>query len=195
MLAQPGQFAFASAIEKVVTDLLDRQLDVSEARLDLLGAEVRHADVATLAGCLQILERAHRLGERRFGIGPVNQQDVDVGGAEKAQACLGGLGDVAIGAVTAKLVLGWIPGDATLGDDDDALAFGAKCLAKNRLGAAKAVGRRRVKASDAQIERAADGGNGLSVVDAAVAFGRRGPPDRPGAKPNGRYFQIAVAEK
>ena len=54
----------------------------------LAGVVVRHADVANLANADELVERLRRLGDRCGRIGPVDLVEVDVVGAERAQARL-----------------------------------------------------------------------------------------------------------
>ena len=62
---------------------------------DLPAGEVGAADVAHLACADDIVERAHRLLDRRLRVGEVHLQHVDVVDAEAAQARVGRLEDVA----------------------------------------------------------------------------------------------------
>ena len=68
----------------------DRVLAQQRARLLQIGdVEVRDAERADLALVDQLLERAQRLGQRDAAA-PVQQVDVEVVGAEAAQALLAG---------------------------------------------------------------------------------------------------------
>ena len=85
---------FGDAIERVIIGLVhDRPIDAHlVAQIadlgDAPGAMVRHAEVADLAVRCSVAERAHGLGERRVVILLVQIEDVDVVGAEPAQAFL-----------------------------------------------------------------------------------------------------------
>ena len=48
------------------------------AALDLRQPEVRHANIARFAVLHDVVESAHRLVERRVGVRPMNEIDVDI---------------------------------------------------------------------------------------------------------------------
>ena len=76
--------------ERVVLDLVREQRDELERLREHPGREVRDAGVADLLLVPQLVERPHRVGERDAGARPVEQQQVDVVGPERAQRVLGG---------------------------------------------------------------------------------------------------------
>src|SRR5258708_1466958 len=90
----PAPTGFGDAVGRMIIRLVhDRAVDAHlVAQIADLGdtprAMVRYAEVTDLALLLQVADRPHRLGERRLVVFFVQVEDVDVVGAEPAQALL-----------------------------------------------------------------------------------------------------------
>ena len=74
------------AQERVVLDLVAEHRRVLERLRQQPGREVRHAQVADPAGLAQLVERDERPLERHGVVGPVQQQQVEVVGAQPSAA-------------------------------------------------------------------------------------------------------------
>ena len=169
-----------------------------------IGLHVRRADVARadrpdLAGPLQILERAHRLGDRRRRVLPVGDVEVDMVGAEAAQALLDLVRDrvppeVAVHRlavlVEEVVALGGVPDEPALRGEHHLVAAAGDGLADDLLRAAHAVGRRRVDQADAGVDRGPDRGDRRGLVGAAP----HPAADRPGAEADGRGADAGAAD-
>ena len=154
------------------------------------GWEVGYPGVTYLARVDQLLQRPHRLADRRLRVGPVNQVQVDVVGAEQRQAPVDGGHDVLPRAVAPERLGFGIEGDAALGHHHHVLAAGAERPSEHLLGVARTVCGRGVEAGYAGVERLVNGRDLLIVVGRAVLR----PAHGPAPEPDDRNLQIRVAE-
>ena len=116
--------------------------------------EVRAADVADLAGAHQIVERAERFLDRRQRVEAVQLVEVDVVGAEAAQARLDRAGQVV--ARGADVVRSRPAAEGALGRDEHLVAPALDRLAEDLLGQAVRVDVGRVEHRDAGLEADVD---------------------------------------
>src|SRR5579884_1282964 len=175
-------------VEHVEPVLHDVDTPDRHARLDLLELEVREADEADLALAHDVVERAHRLLERREAVGPVHEVHVDVVGAEVLQALV----DRREHARTAAVPEVWLVAvvHAELRDDEGLVATPPQRLTEGLLGRAHAVPLGGVEAVDPEVERAADGPLELGRRDVAVASA-----DLPAPVPDGRDVEARTTER
>ena len=140
------------------------------------GGEVGDADVADFAFVLEVFHGAHGFVHGGFVVGPVDEVEVDVVGAQDFEAELA-LGLDGLGASIAQEDVGVVGtgDDAGFGDDDDVVPVALQGVAHEGFGLAEAVGDGGVEEGDAEVEGAADGGGGLVVVDGSVAGAAHGP--------------------
>jgi len=143
---------------------------------ELVGGHGRAADVAHLARLNDLVERVHRLLDRRVRIEAMELVDVDVIGLQALQLLVDrGQQMLAAGA---DVVLRRALADADLGRDHEVLAprhlheRGAHDL----LGAAGVVVVGGVEEGDADVERALEVGRGLGLVELAPAAAALGTP-------------------
>ena len=153
----------------------------------LPGREVRAADVPDLALGHELGQRLERLRDRGDQVGLVKLVEVDVVGAEPAQAGLDRAPHVAPGgpgtpvrAVRAAHV------HAELGGHHHVLTALAERPAEQLLARADAVGVRGVEERDAGVQRGIDHPLGLLGVDPGA--------ERVGAEPDGGHHQPAGPE-
>ena len=165
-----------AAVEHVVADLVGHDRGDGEALVHQSGGEVGDADVADLALGLEVFHSPHRFVPGSVEVGPVDEVDVDVVGAEGLEAEVA-LGLDGLGASVADEGVGVVGlgDDAGLGNDDDVVPVALEGVAHEGFGGAEAVGDGGVEEGDAEVEGAADGGGGQVVVDGAVAGAAHGP--------------------
>jgi hypothetical protein len=144
---------------------------------DAPGRIVGAADVAHLALPDEVVERPHRLVDRRQRIRPMHLIEVDVVGAEVAQAPLDGFHDVAAGAAALYAAAGRHRAGrsnaraAELGRDDDAGAPLAQRLGKVLLrhpALAEGIDIGRIEQGDTEIERRMHDAQGGGMVEPAA---------------------------
>jgi hypothetical protein len=139
------------------------QIGEDLGRLRRVGRRVgRDADVERLAGPDRGVQRAHRLLERRRGVGPVRVEDVDVVQPHPAQRLVEA-GQHVLASPTA-LAVGPGPHVVTgLGRDDQLVTVGSEVVAQvpAEVGLGGAVGRPvvvgQVEVRDAEVERPPQG--------------------------------------
>ena len=124
--------------------------------------EVRAADVADLAGPHQVVERAQHLLDRRHGVEAVELVEVDVVGAEPAQARLDRPDQVV--ARRADVVGAGAEAEGPLGGDDHLVAAALDRLAQDLLGHAVRVDVGRVEHGEPGLEADVDEPRGLGDV-------------------------------
>ncbi len=166
---------------------LDR-VDVADrlAALELLDVEVGDAEPARLPLVDELGHRPPRLLERRTGrpVGPVDLVEVDPLEAEAAQAVLALLADRRWTQVVLDHAFGTPePAAPALREDEHVLASAVRLerAADDLLGVAEPVDSRRVDPVDAALDRVADRGHRLVVVDrvpSRTSTGRRSPTRR-----------------
>ena len=97
--AAAGLLGLGAAVDQVVQRLAGHgpvdAFGVGQVRRfgDAPSTEIRHAEIAQLAGADQVADGAHRLAQRGVEVGAVEVQDVEVIGAQPAQAAFHGLDD------------------------------------------------------------------------------------------------------
>ena len=155
---------------------------------------------ADLPLALQVEERAPVLGDggaiRRW---PMELEEIEPLDAEPAQRGLR-LAPEAVGARDAAevgIVPLAFPDQAALGEDVRPAACGdvGECAADHLLGVAEAIGGGGVDPVDADVERAADGGDRIGVVLRAPAGGPFGAADRPRAEAEAGDGHVGKAER
>ena len=159
-----GQAILDPSVEHVVARLVDEHRRAHFAqRFDgdprLLGAVIGDADVERLAAAHDLIQRAHRLLDRRFRIRTVMIEDVDVVEVHALQALVEAGDQVLAAAVVAVRALPHVV--AGLGGDDQLVAVGlpvpqhvhAEVPLRLAVGRAVVVGQ--VEVGDAVIERRA----------------------------------------
>src|SRR5215204_6398147 len=144
----------------------------------LLRVEVRDPDVADLALLHQLLERARGLREGHVRVRPVHLVEVDVVGAQEAQAALHALTQPPWARVPQQGVA--LHPQAAFGRQDHlvpiVLYLGFESFFQETLGDAKAVGLGGVEEVDAEVECPAYGGlEVLLMRDAPLTTGLPGP--------------------
>ena len=163
VLEHVEQLVLHPAVEHRVGRLVDeqRRAQLAQDARRLAGAlrAVRgDADVARLPRAHGGVEGAHRLLERRVGVGPVRVEDVDVVQAQAAERLVQAREQVLARAQVAVRARPHVP--AGLGRDDELVAVGPEVLAQDAAGVdlGAAVGRAvvvgQVEVRDAQVERA-----------------------------------------
>ena len=126
------QLLLDGALEQRVLDLqADERRPAAEPRDDVgLGdlprRRVGDAEVADLARAHEIVERGHRLLDRRVRVPVVQPVEIDVVGLQAAQRLLAG-GDDRLAARAAAVRIARIEVAAELGGDDEAVALRAVC--------------------------------------------------------------------
>ena len=178
MGARGQVFDLGHAVHRVVVRLaryrpVDALLVAESAdRGDPPGAIVGEAEIANLALSHEVAERAQGFGERRLMILAVEVVDVDVVGAEPAQAVVDGLHHA---LARQPVVMGCVAGGcAHLGRQHPALALGRDGLAGDLLRAPLGIAI-----------------GGVDEVDAAIAGGGDNPFR---ARPIGRAAEHHRAE-
>ena len=185
------------ARQQRVVDLLR---DVARKRVALGGRQrlhhvprrmIRAADVADLPLADEIVERAQRLLDRDELIGLVAHVDVEVVGAQPAQAPLAALDDVL--ARQADVVDALADAHEHLGHDDELLALAFERLAENLLGAAERIHVGGVDHRDARL--AADVEHPRRLGHAEVAHVLKPIPAADGHRPEAEdgHAQTALA--
>src|SRR6516162_501083 len=109
-----------AAVEHVPGVLHDVDAAQPHRLCDLRQTEIRHADITRLALPYDVVERGHRLVERRIGIGPMYEINFDMVGSEPPQALVDRREDARPAAVTA--VWHFLVADAEFGCDHDIVA-------------------------------------------------------------------------
>ena len=162
-----GQAILDPPVEHVVARLVDEHRRAHFAqRFDgdprLLGAVIGDADVERLAAAHDLIQRAHRLLDRRFRIRTVMIEDVDVVEVHALQALVEAGDQVLAAAVVAVRALPHVV--AGLGGNDQLVAVGLPVAQEMHAEAALgfAVGRAvvvgEVKMRDAVVKRGAQDG-------------------------------------
>jgi hypothetical protein len=171
LLARRHELALDPPVEQVVLVLsrrVRRQAPVPRdpgGVGDLPAAEVGAADVPHLARAHDVVERAQRLLLRRARVREVELVEVDVVGAETAQARVDGIEDVSPRRARHQRSVAHRP--AELGADDGALPLALQRLSEELLRpAASAVDVRGVEQRDAEVERLAHDLLRLRGIDA-----------------------------
>ena len=144
----------------------------------LLGGEVRAADLANLARLHQLVEGAQRVRDRSVGIRLVQLVQVDAVGAQPAEAVLRGAMDVA-GAGALALVVHRHP---ELGRDQDVVASRAEGPAQELLADGAPVDIGRVEEGDPGVQSGMDDRMGPRLVGDAL-------PEVVAAQPDHRHSQ------
>ena len=161
------QLRLDPAVEQRVRGLVDeqRRAQLAQDPLGLLGARGRvgrHPDVERLARAHGGVQRAHRLLQRRLGVGAVRVEDVDVVQPHALEALVEAGEQV---LARAPVAVGSGPHVvARLAGDDELVAVGrqvlgedpAEVLLRRPVGRPVVVGQ--VEVGDAEVERAAQDG-------------------------------------
>ena len=174
--------------------LLDRvERAGGDVGLQVGGAEVARPDRPDLAGALEGLERVHGLGDRRRRVLPVGDVEVDVVGAEAAQARVELVGDrvasqVSVhrlaGLVEEVVALVGVPDEPALRRQHHLVAPPGDGLADDLLRPAHAIGGRGVDQRHPGVDRRPDRRDRRGLVGAAPHPSADGPgaeADRGGA--------------
>src|SRR4051794_14359826 len=156
-----------ATVEHVPAVLHDVDAPHGHARFDLFELEVRQAYETHLALLHDLVERSHRLFERRVPVGPVHEIHVDVVGPEVLQALVDRREHPLTAAVAQVRLVAIVHAD--LRDDAGLVAPRAKRFGQRALRRAHPVALGRVEAVDAEIQRAPDGPLELIDLDVAVA--------------------------
>jgi hypothetical protein len=148
----------------------------------------------------QFLQRAdHLAGLAEWQIAHVQLIEVDPVGTQPPQRRLAGLADVAgRGVLPGQRLPRGIVGVAELGRDHHIVAVRRQCPAEHLFAVAGAVGVRGVEERDAQVERPADRGGRLTVVDRTppvrFAVHRERAANGPAAKADRADLDAAAAQ-
>ena len=132
-----------AAVDQVVQRLAGHgpvdALGVGQVRRfgDAPSTEIRHAEIAQLAGADQVADGAHGLAQRGVEVGAVEVQDVEVIGAQPAQAAFHGLDDPLAGCAPVVGALAQRVGE--LGGQHPVVAVVPDGAAHDFLGAALLV--------------------------------------------------------
>jgi hypothetical protein len=129
--------------------------------------KIRAADLPDLASLDQAVHRAERVGDRHIRIGLMQLIEIDVVGAESAQAVVAGLPDVLRPRPCALVV----HRHAELRGDDRPIAAVGECAAEEFLALGCAVDVGGIEEVDACIERGVDDALGGGGVDAHPEVG------------------------
>jgi len=159
-----------AAIEQVVADFVGADRGELARLAQLVGREIRHPDMERLALGAQLLERAHRLGDRRLGIGPVHQHQVEMVGPQPAQTLFVDALDGRIAPIELGRVGDRVPRDADFADQHHVFAARAERATQHFLRAAEAIVRGGVKQGYTQVDSAVDRGDHFRV-DAVTVLG------------------------
>ena len=130
--------------------------------VDLLAREVGVADLAHLAGAHERVERRERLVDRYGGIGHVLLVQVDVVGAQTAQAAVDGLAHPARARSRVQGIV--VDRRRELGGHHHLVAAAAECPAEQLLGARAAVDVGGVEEVDPRVEGGVHDGGGPLLV-------------------------------
>ena len=161
---------------------------------------VGEADVADLAGAHEVVERAHRLLDRRVLVPGVHPVEVDVVGLQPAQRLLAaGRERLAAGAAAVRIAREEVARE--LGGDDDAVAparVAADVVADDLLGVAVGVDVGGVDEVAAALEEAVE--DGLGVLDAGapapvLAEGHRAEAERADAQAGAAEGDVVVERR
>jgi hypothetical protein len=192
VLGAPGQdVGLYVAAEEVVGRLQALHRERALQFGHLVCIEVRHADVADLAGLDELGQRLAGVGERGLVVRPMDLVEIDVVDAQGLQALVDALAQPGGGGVAQEVVA--LLAQAALGGDDQFVAVCAQLVAQRRgqqtLGGAPAVALGGVEEVDTKLAGAADG-----LVDALVLEGAPVAAQLPGAEADGSYLQAGAAE-
>ena len=133
--AEREHLAFHAPIEQVVANLEHVDRPHLQALLQERDIKVRHAHQTRLAGALDVVQGGHGLCQGRVGVGPVDQIDVDMVGAQAAETGVDLVQDRRPAAIAPRLAAG-NGHDATLGGDDGRVAPTSQRGAERLLGVA-----------------------------------------------------------
>ncbi len=155
---------------------------------DAPAAEIRHAEVANLAGLDQRAERPHRLRERRLPVVDVQVVDIDPVGAKAREAFVARAQDPAPRqtAGVREFAAGQRHRIAGLRREDPARAVGTDRRARDRFGRAVRVYVCGVDEVDARVARVRDDLARLAFAGAVAEHHR--------AEAHGRHAQTAFPE-
>ena len=174
-------------IKHVISVLGDIHATRRHAGLDLVRRKVGDAHETRLAGLHDLLQRAHRLLQRRLSVRPVDQIDIHIVGPESLQTAIDRRQRRLATAVA--LPLSFRPVDAELGDDDRLLAPRAQRLAQKPLGLPISITFRRVEEIYPQVERALHRGHDLVFIKMTVSAA-----NLPAAIADRRYVQSGTSK-
>jgi len=187
-LAVGQHLPFHAPVQQVIAYLIGRQVAIPFAGLHHLHGKVGDPIVADLACLLERLQRAHGLFKRRVGVGPMDEQQVDIIRLQAPEAAFRGPQDGLAAGIAALVDVVLVYPEANFGDQDDLLAAVAKHPAQDLLAIVWAIDLGRIDQRNACVDGLVDGQARLLHVDLPVLRCAQ----LPGAKTNHGRNQVAI---